>query len=67
MRWRGDGASRMTEQRDTRLRSDLVDLSGVDFDQLDALPPSVLARSLRRVLQENASNIDHYAAFQNNS
>jgi FXSXX-COOH protein len=55
----------MTEQHDASLKSDLVDLSGVDFDQLDALPPSVLTRSLHRVLRENASNADHYAAFQN--
>ena len=53
------------EQHDASLKSDLVDLSEVDFDQLDALPSSVLTRSLRRVLRENASNIDHYAAFQN--
>lgn len=57
----------MAKQQDTELKSDLVDLSRVDFDQLDALPPSVLTRSLHRVLQENASNIDHYAAFQNNA
>ncbi|WP_394621457.1 FxSxx-COOH cyclophane-containing RiPP peptide [Lentzea sp. JNUCC 0626] len=55
----------MVEQPDTRLKSDLVDLSDVDFDELDALPSSVLTRSLQRVLRENASNVDHYAAFQN--
>ncbi|MFJ8959055.1 FxSxx-COOH cyclophane-containing RiPP peptide [Lentzea sp. NPDC102401] len=55
----------MMEQHDASLKSDLVDLSGVDFDQLDTLPSSVLTRSLHRVLRENASNIDHYAAFQN--
>ncbi|MET9225509.1 FxSxx-COOH cyclophane-containing RiPP peptide [Lentzea sp. NPDC003310] len=55
----------MADQHDAGLKSDLVDLSEVDFDQLDALPPSVLTRSLQRVLRENASNVDHYAAFQN--
>ena len=55
----------MAEQQDSGLKSDLVDLSEMDFDQLDALPSSVLTRSLQRVLRENAANIDHYAAFQN--
>lgn len=55
----------MAQQPDAGLRSDLVDLSGVDFDLLDDLPASVLARSLERVLRDNASPADHYASFQN--
>jgi FXSXX-COOH protein len=53
------------QQPDGGLRSDLVDLSGVDFDLLDELPASVLARSLERVRRDNTSTADHYASFQN--
>lgn len=55
----------MAQQPDAGLRSDLVDLSGVDFDLLDELPPSVLASALERVLRDNTSTTDHYASFQN--
>lgn len=55
----------MAQQPDAGLRSDLVDLSGVDFGLLADLPESVLARSLERVLRDNTSATDHYASFQN--
>ncbi|SDP96283.1 FxSxx-COOH cyclophane-containing RiPP peptide [Lentzea jiangxiensis] len=50
---------------DPELRSELVDLSGIDFERLDAMPESVLRRALRRVLAEDPSTPGQYAAFQN--
>ncbi|GGU66956.1 hypothetical protein [Lentzea flava] len=50
---------------DVELRSDLVDLTGIDWDQLGALPDSVLARSLEQVLRNNSTTIDQYSSFQN--
>lgn len=46
--------------------SDLIDLVGVDLDQLGALPETVFARSLRRILAEQGSTAvsDQYASFQ---
>lgn len=55
----------MAQQPDTGLRSDLVDLSEVDFSLLDELPAGVLTNALRRVLRENSSGTDHFASFQN--
>lgn len=50
---------------EAELRSDLVDLTGVDWNQLSEMPDSVLARSLRRVLRDNNNSVDQYASFQN--
>ena len=55
-----NGRCEVAQQPDAGLRSDLV-----DFDLLDDLPESVLARSLERVLRDNTSAADHYASFQN--
>jgi FXSXX-COOH protein len=46
------------------LQSELVDVSGLDLDQIEALPDSVLVSSLRRVFTENTQTPDQYAAFQ---
>lgn len=50
---------------EAELRSDLVDLTGVDWDQLSALPDSALARSLEHVLRNNSTTVDQYCSFQN--
>ena len=59
---RTDGAQEMAQEPAAGSRSDL---SGVEFDLLDDLPESALARSLERVLRDNMSVADHYASFQN--
>ncbi|MCI2418132.1 hypothetical protein MOQ72_11905 [Saccharopolyspora sp. K220] len=51
---------------EAELRSDLLDLTGVDFDRLAELPSSALVKSLRRIFQENQDGLDQYASFQNN-
>jgi FXSXX-COOH protein len=53
----------MREEEDALLGSDLVDLTGVDFGQLAALPESVLAASLRRIFQEAAEDAEPIAGF----
>lgn len=58
-----DGA-RHVDQDESGLESDLVDLTGVDLEKLGALPGSVLAMSLRRILAENSVEREQYAAFQ---
>jgi hypothetical protein len=50
---------------EAELRSDLVDLTGVDWDELSALPDSALARSLEYVLLNTSTTIDQYCSFQN--
>ena len=62
---RTDGAQEMAQEPAAGSRSDLADLSGVEFDLLDDLPESALTRSLERVLRDNMSVADHYASFQN--
>ena len=47
------------------VESDLLDVTGLDLDQVAALPPSALAIALRRVLDDEAEPADYYAAFQN--
>lgn len=47
------------------LRSDLVDLTGLDWDRFTGVPDSVLDASLQRILRENSASVDHFAAFQN--
>ena len=47
------------------LESDLVNLTGVNLEQLSALPSSVLVMSLSRILTENNVAREQYAAFQN--
>lgn len=49
---------------EAELESDLLDVSGIDLEQLDALPNSVFGASLRRILAESSSMPDQYAAFQ---
>jgi FXSXX-COOH protein len=51
---------------EAELRSDLLDLTGVDFDRLAELPGSALVNSLRRILEENENGLEQYASFQNN-
>lgn len=46
------------------LESDLVDVAGIDLEQLATLPDSVLANSLRRILSEGEKMSDLYAIFQ---
>jgi FXSXX-COOH protein len=50
---------------DAGLESELLDVTGIDLDQLDALPDSVLRASLRRVLTERVDIPDGYAGFEN--
>lgn len=47
------------------LESELLDVTGIDLDQLDGLPESVLRASLLRILSEPADLPDGYAGFQN--
>lgn len=46
------------------LESDLLDVTGIGLEQLDAIPNSVLGASLRRILAERAKMPDQYAGFQ---
>ena len=46
------------------LESDLLDLTGISLEQLDALPDSVLRASWRRILTEGGTAPDQYAGFQ---
>lgn len=47
------------------LRSDLVDLAGLDLDRLAELPDSALARALRRIRDQVDDSADSfYLAFQ---
>ncbi|MDX8147353.1 FxSxx-COOH cyclophane-containing RiPP peptide [Lentzea sp. BCCO 10_0061] len=50
---------------DPELTSELVDLTGIGFEQLEGIPESVLTRALRRALAEDPSTPGQYAAFQN--
>jgi FXSXX-COOH protein len=45
--------------------TDLIDVTEIDLEQLDALPDSVLAASVRRILEDGERSSDHYSAFQN--
>jgi FXSXX-COOH protein len=56
--------ARHVDRGEPELESDLVDLTGVDLQQLSALPHSVLAMSLRRILAENSVMREYYAGFQ---
>lgn len=56
------GVSRMD---DAVLESELLDVTDIDLDQLDALPDSVLRAALRRVLAEHTDMPDRYSIFQN--
>lgn len=58
-----DGAHHMGRDEPT-LESDLIDLTGVDLEQLSALPSSVLTVSLRRILAENSVASEQYAGFE---
>ncbi|MGW5052089.1 FxSxx-COOH cyclophane-containing RiPP peptide [Actinokineospora sp. NPDC004072] len=42
----------------------LLDVSGIDLDDIAALPDSVLRSALRRVLAGRAALPDRFAAFQ---
>jgi FXSXX-COOH protein len=53
----------MREEEDALLRSELVDLTGVDFGRLAALPESVLAASLRRIFREASEDAEPIAGF----
>lgn len=56
------GAHTMDDHAD--LVSELIDVSTLSLDQIDALPDSVLRASLTRILRENAEMPSQYAAFQ---
>ena len=47
------------------VESELLDVTELDFDQVAALLPPVLATALHRVLDDDAEPADYYAAFQN--
>ena len=47
------------------LESDLLDVTDIGFEHLDALPDSVLRASLRRVLTERVDVPERYTIFQN--
>ncbi|MGH3902815.1 MAG: FxSxx-COOH cyclophane-containing RiPP peptide [Pseudonocardiaceae bacterium] len=55
----------MDDAEEVDLESDLLDLTGISLEQLDALPDSVLGASLRRILAERETMPDQYAFFQN--
>jgi FXSXX-COOH protein len=46
------------------LHSDLVDLTGVDFEQLDTLPDSVFAAALKRLRRDAETSTVQYAGFE---
>lgn len=46
-------------------QSDLIDLSGIDLEQLDALPDTVFAAALRRILRTDSDDATPYAGFLN--
>jgi FXSXX-COOH protein len=46
-------------------QSDLIDISGIDLEQLDAFPPSAFVTALRRILRDNADETAPYAGFLN--
>ncbi|MFD4668682.1 FxSxx-COOH cyclophane-containing RiPP peptide [Lentzea sp. NPDC058450] len=50
---------------DPELTSELIDVSGLTPEQVDAMPESVLRNSLRRMLAEDPSTPGQYASFQN--
>jgi FXSXX-COOH protein len=50
---------------DPELASELIDVSGLTPEQVEAMPESVLRNSLRRVLAEDPSTPGQYASFQN--
>lgn len=62
-----DGDVHHTDGNGSALESDLIDLTGVDLAQLSALPETVFARSLRRILaeQDGTAGWDRYASFEN--
>lgn len=47
------------------LESELLDVTGIDFDQLQSLPDTVLRSSLRRIFAELSQLPDQYSIFQN--
>jgi FXSXX-COOH protein len=48
---------------DMVLESELLDVTDIDLEQLDALPDSVLRAALRRVLAERTDMPDRYSIF----
>jgi FXSXX-COOH protein len=46
-------------------QSDLIDISGIDLEQLDDFPPSVFITALRRILRDNVDESTPYAGFLN--
>jgi FXSXX-COOH protein len=50
---------------DAGLESELPDVTGIDLDQLEALPDSVLHTALRRVLAEQVDMPNRYSGFEN--
>lgn len=46
------------------LASDLLDLSQISLERLDAMPDSVLGAALRRILAETEEDPEYYAGFQ---
>ena len=50
---------------ETALESELLDVTDISFEQLDALPDTVLRASLRRVLSERVDVPERYTIFQN--
>lgn len=49
---------------DVVLESELLDVTGINLDQLDALPDSVLRAALRRILAERVDMPERYTIFQ---
>lgn len=47
------------------VESDLLDVTDIDFEQLAALPDSVLRTSLARVLAERVDMPERYTIFDN--
>ena len=47
------------------LKSELLDVTGISLEQLDALPDSVLRESLRRIFTERVDVPDRYSLFEN--
>lgn len=49
---------------DVVLESELLDVTGIDLDQLKALPDSVLRWALRRILTERVDMPDRYTIHE---
>ena len=57
------GVSKMDDD-DLVLESELLDVTGIDLEQLKTLPDSVLRSALRRILTERVDMPDRYTIHE---